>query len=63
MQNIRDAWKNVFDSWLPTSAYEFDEARYDFEYYDERDHNADEKDPLYNTGVIQMDIFFPVKKR
>ena len=63
VQNVRDTWKNVFDSWLPASAYEFDEKRYDFEYYDERDHNYDEGDPLYNNGLVQMDIFIPVKKR
>ncbi len=62
-QNVRDTWKNVFDSWLPASGYEFDESRYDFEYYDERDHNVDKRDPLYTNGIIQMDIYIPIKKR
>ena len=56
-QNVRDAWKNVFDNWLPASAYEFDEKRYDFEYYDERDHSWE------TNGVVQMDIYIPIQKR
>ena len=56
-ENVRDTWKNIFDNWLPASAYEFDEKRYDFEYYDERDHS------WQNNDMAQMDIYIPVKKR
>ena len=57
IQNVRDTWKNVFDSWLPASAYEFDDKRCDFEYYDERDHY------WQNNDMAQMDIYIPVRKR
>ncbi|MHB8104248.1 MAG: AraC family transcriptional regulator [Dehalococcoidales bacterium] len=56
-QDVRDTWKNVFDNWLPASKYVFDEKRYDFEYYDLRDH------PWENNGMSQMDIFIPIQKR
>ncbi|MFA5310006.1 MAG: effector binding domain-containing protein [Dehalococcoidales bacterium] len=55
-QTVRDMWKKIFDSWLPASGYAFDEKRYDFEYYDERDH------PWENKGMAQMDIYIPLKK-
>lgn len=55
VQSIRETWKEIFDHWLPASAYEFDEKRYDFEYYDERDHNK--------NGMQQMDICIPIQKR
>jgi len=56
IQAVRDTWKNVFDNWLPSSEYEFDESRYDFEYYDERDHP-------WPNGMAQMDIYIPIQKR
>jgi len=56
-QAVRDTWKNAFDNWLPASAYEFDEKRHDFEYYDVRDHSWE------NNGMAQMDIYIPVQKR
>ena len=57
VQNIRETWKHVFDNWLPSSACEFDEKRYDFEYYDERDH------AWISDGMVQMDIYIPIQKR
>jgi len=56
-QSIRDTWKTAFDNWLPSSEYEFDETRHDFEYYDERDHFYQDK------GLAQMDIYIPIHKR
>ncbi len=38
----------------PESDYEYDSARDEFEYYDERDHGDDN---------LQMDIYIPVRKR
>jgi AraC family transcriptional regulator len=58
-QAIVDLWKTAFDDWLPLSGYRFDESRYDFEYYDERDHFYKRED----TCLQQMDIFIPVQKR
>lgn len=31
--NIRNTWKDIFNSWFDTSAYKFDEAGIGFEYY------------------------------
>jgi AraC family transcriptional regulator len=56
-QSVRDTWKVALDNWLPVSEYEFDETRYDFEYYDKRDHVYQGKD------LQQMDIYIPIKKR
>lgn len=56
IQAVRDTWKTVFDNWLPASEYEFDETRYDFEYYDERDHS------WQNNDMAQMDIYIPIQK-
>jgi AraC family transcriptional regulator len=56
-QAVRDTWKNIFDNWLPSSGYQFDEKRNDFEYYDLRDHAWE------NNGMAQMDIYIPIKKR
>jgi AraC family transcriptional regulator len=55
-QAVRDTWKTAFDNWLPASEYEFDETRYDFEYYDERDHS------WQNNDMAQMDIYIPIQK-
>jgi len=57
IQTVRDTWKTVFDNWLLVSEYEFDENRYDFEYYDERDHS------WQNNDMAQMDIYIPIQKR
>ena len=54
IHTVRDTWKRILDIWLPKSAYEFDEKRYDFEYYDERDHVWE------NNGKAQIDIYVPV---
>ena len=54
VRTVRDTWKRILDIWLPASAYEFDESRYDFEYYDERDHSWE------NNGKAQIDIYIPV---
>jgi AraC family transcriptional regulator len=54
---VRETWKNALENWLPASEYEFDEKRYDFEYYDERDHSWE------NDDMAQMEIYIPVQKR
>jgi len=56
---IADLWKTAFDDWLLVSDYEFDESRYDFEYYDERDHFYKKED----SYLQQMDILIPIQKR
>ena len=52
-QLVADTWEEILTKWLPASQYEYDEARLDFEAYDERDH----EDP------VQMDIYVPVKMK
>ena len=54
---IAGLWETAFDTWLPSSEYEYDDSRNDFEYYDERDHF------YHNRGLGGMDIFIPIKKR
>ena len=56
-QAITDLWKTAINDWLPSSDYEFDETRFDFEYYDERDHYYHKK------NLAQMDIYIPITKR
>lgn len=56
-QNTRDTWNKIFEDWLPNSPYRFDEKRFDFEYYDERDH------PWENNGMSQIEIFIPTSQR
>ena len=53
VQSIHDTWKQILNQWLPESKYEYDGARIDFEYYDERDHG----------GTTQMDIYVPIRDR
>jgi len=52
-QSIADTWAEILTRWLPESPYEYDDARLDFEAYDERDHG----------GIVQMDICVPIRQR
>ena len=56
-QSIADTWAEILTQWLPESPYEYDEARLDFEKYDERDH------AWLHDNMVQMDICVPVRKR
>lgn len=56
-KSISEMWLYILKEWLPNSQYTLDEARYDFEYYDERDH-AWERD-----NMIQMDVYIPISKK
>lgn len=51
---IRDTWKSIFEEWFPQSAYEFDETRPDYEYYDERCH--------FCADTV-MEIRIPIRRR
>jgi AraC family transcriptional regulator len=57
VRSIDDTWKQILGNWLPESKYEYDSARTDFEYYDERDHS------WIHGGKSQMDIYIPVRER
>ena len=52
---IQDTWHEILTDWLPGSEFEFDDTRYDFEYYDHRDHG------WYFGGKVQMDICIPIR--
>ena len=52
-QSIADTWEGILTNWLPGSQYEYDDARLDFEAYDERDHG----------DIVQMDICIPIRQR
>lgn len=54
---IEDTWRYILTEWLPNSQYMIDETRYDYEYYDERDHASE------NNNLIQMDIVIPIMKK
>jgi AraC family transcriptional regulator len=56
-KSINDTWSYILTEWLPNSEYVMDESRYDFEYYDERDHAW-----LHNNKV-QMDINIPITSK
>ena len=57
VQSIQDTWKQILNHWIPESKYEYDSTRFDFEYYDERDHSW-----LHN-GKSRMDIYIPICER
>jgi len=51
---IKRTWKSIFENWLDgNDEYEYDEEKFDFEYYDERCHAQ--------TDAI-MEIWVPVRK-
>ena len=52
-KNIKSAWNYIYESWLPSSGYAIDQARLDYEFYDERCHN---------DGPFTMDICIPLIK-
>ncbi len=51
---IKNLWKYIFEEWFPSSGYEYDEGKMDFEFYDERCHFRPDS---------TMDIYVPVKKK
>ena len=55
-QSIADTWAEILTRWLPRSPYAYDDTRYGFEAYDERDH------AWLHGGMVQMDICVPVRK-
>lgn len=49
---IKKTWFYIFHSWIPNNNYDYDDTRYEFEYYDERCH--------YLKNSV-MDIYIPIK--
>lgn len=56
-QAIRDTWSYVFANWLPSSEFEYDETRKDFEYYDHKCHG------WYFDCKKQGEIYIPIRQR
>jgi AraC family transcriptional regulator len=52
--SIQGTWKYILEDWFPTSGYEIDDTKYDFEYYDEHCHTWEYK-------KISMEIYIPIK--
>lgn len=51
---VKNTWKYIFEEWFETSEYVFDEAKLDFEFYDERCH--------FRPDSV-AEIWVPVKPR
>ena len=51
---VTQAWRYIYEEWLPASDYSIDQARLDYEFYDERCHG---------DGPYSMDIYIPITKR
>ncbi len=48
---IKATWKYIFEEWFPSSGYQYDESKLDFEYYDERCHSRPD---------TVMEIYVPI---
>ncbi len=51
---VKETWKFIFNEWIPNSDYEFDEAKMDFEFYDERCHTLEN---------AVMEIYVPITRK
>jgi AraC family transcriptional regulator len=56
-KSIAETWAEILAHWLPHSQYEYDEARMDFEAYDERGH------AWLHGNMVRMDICVPIRER
>ncbi|WBW96752.1 AraC family transcriptional regulator [Oceanirhabdus sp. W0125-5] len=54
VKSIQGTWKYILEEWFPTSGYEIDEDKFDFEYYDERCHP-------WEYDKVSMEIHIPIK--
>ena len=53
-ESIRGTWKYILQEWFPSSGYEIDDSKLDFEFYDERCHP-------WEYEKLSMDIYIPIK--
>lgn len=56
VSSIQGTWKYILEEWFPTSGYEIDDTKLDFEYYDERCHPMEYE-------KITMEIYIPIKPK
>lgn len=54
VSSIQGTWKYILEEWFPTSGYEIDDTKYDFEYYDENCHP-------WEYEKVSMEIYIPIK--
>jgi len=55
---LQDTWKYILEQWLPSSGYEYDDTRTDYEYHDERAH-----DDWREDGKCCTEVRIPIKKK
>lgn len=53
--SIQGTWKYILEEWFPSSGYEIDDTKLDFEFYDERCHP-------WEYDKLLMEIHVPIKK-
>lgn len=56
VNSIQGTWKYILEEWFPSSGYEIDDTKLDFEFYDERCHS-------WQHEKLSMDIYVPITKR
>ncbi len=56
VNSIQGTWKYILEEWFPNSGYEIDDAKYDFEFYDEHCH-------AFEYEKIYMEIYVPIKTK
>lgn len=56
VSSIEGTWKYILEEWFPTSGYEIDDSKLDFEFYDERCHP-------WEYEKVSMDIYIPIIKK
>ncbi len=54
VDSIQGTWKYILEEWFPSSGYEIDETKFDYEFYDERCHP-------WEYEKINMEIYIPIK--
>ncbi|MEG0774995.1 effector binding domain-containing protein [Clostridium sp.] len=54
--SIEGTWRYILEDWFPSSNYEIDDSKLDFEFYDERCHP-------WEYEKVSMDIYVPVIKK
>jgi AraC family transcriptional regulator len=54
--SIEGTWRYILEEWFPSSNYEIDDSKLDFEFYDERCHP-------WEYEKVSMDIYVPVIKK
>lgn len=56
VSSIQGTWKYILEEWFPTSGYEIDDSKLDFEFYDEKCHP-------WQYDKISMEIYIPIKHK